>query len=94
MDTSIISKVSELILEKRMGYKLTDRFSGSTNSGDTIQISSVANEAVNISKEINNGDQERTAKVQELRERVHSKSFTLNDEMVETIAENIAKMFV
>ena len=94
MDTSIIARVSRIILEKRLGYDMPKPQKGFKSESDSVHISSVASEASRIGKALTNGDSERAQKVSAIKERVANNKFKLTDEMVETIAENIAKTLV
>lgn len=94
MDTAIISKVSQIILENRLGYKLPKQVDGNVNKNDSVQISSAAANASQIAKAIDNADAERSEKLASIRERITNNTYTLSDEMVEKIAQDIAKMFV
>jgi anti-sigma28 factor (negative regulator of flagellin synthesis) len=95
MDATIITKVSQIILESHLGHKLPKQISEKNgSSNDTVQISSAASEASKVAKGINNADAKRTEKVAAIREKVASNNYKLTDEMVDEIAKNIAKMFV
>lgn len=97
METNIISKVSQIILEKRLGYKLPKNTPApvSVSSDDVIQISSTASEASLVARAIeNSNDEDRTQKVAAIKEKVQKDKYELSDEMVEKIAENIAELFV
>lgn len=93
MDASIISRVSELILEKRTGAVIPDR-PQSKKSGDSIHISSVGSEANRVAKALQEIDEQRAMRVQAIKKQVEDKSFSLSDEMAEDIAEKIASIFI
>ena len=86
MDASIISKVSQIILENRLGYKLPKRSRKNEGSSDTVQISSVASEASQIAKALDKEYEDRAAKVEAIKKQIQKGSYKLSEEMVDQIA--------
>ncbi len=94
MDASIVSRVSEIILEKRTGTVVPDRPQSKMKGNDSIQISSVASEANRVARALAEVDEQRAERVAALKKQVNGKTFELSDEMAEDIAEKIASIFI
>lgn len=94
MDASIISRVSELIMEKRTGTVVPDRPQTRKSGNDSIHISSVGSEANRVSKALQEVDDQRAVRLQAIKKQVDERSFALSDAMADDIAEKIANLFI
>ena len=63
MDATIISRVSQIILENRLGFKLPRHDKVQESGSDTVQISSAANEANQIANSLVDAFQKRAVEV-------------------------------
>ena len=96
MNASIIGRVSQIILENQLGFKIPQKPEQSSKENDRIEISSAASDASVVAKAIQekNNDAAVSVKTTVLKEKVAANDYKLSEAMVENIAEKIAAMFL
>lgn len=95
MNSQIISRASQIIMENRLGHKLpktTEKVD--VDLKDSIHISSAAVEASRVSSAINQDDDSRNEKVQELKQSIEKGDYQFTDQMIDKIAKSIARVFI
>ena len=95
MNADIISRVSQIIIEEQHDVKLPrPKKEVSKKGGDSVQISSVASDAGKVDKALDKVDTKRTEKVEALKQKIEKKEYHFNEQVIDTIAQNIAEIFI
>jgi anti-sigma28 factor (negative regulator of flagellin synthesis) len=90
MRLSIINRVSEILSEKRLNVQTPKKIE--SVKVDKVEISSAGNEIKQIADRIAAAeDVGRVQKLQDLKKAIQLGEYRLNDAVVNSIAENIAK---
>jgi anti-sigma28 factor (negative regulator of flagellin synthesis) len=93
MRLSIISRVSEILTEKRLNIKLPGK--NEPVKIDKVEISSTGNEVKQIADKINSvnaaDDVARRQRVEDIKKSVELGQYELSEAVVNSIAEKIAK---
>ncbi len=94
MELSIISRVSEIIREKKMDISIPDKKQNKA-SRDSVEISSDAADINRFIESIKkSGEEERAVKVRQIKEAVKNERYVLSDSTVDQIAEKIATSLI
>jgi len=92
----IMAKVSQIILETKNKLTVPDKKKPAAKGKDTVEITSTGNDMLNVARQIDNAgvDTKRLERIESIKSSISKGEYKLTDEMVDSIAGNIAKMFL